>query len=236
MGASEVVIKATGEDAKGAFFVAEIILEAASPGPRRHFHERLHEMIYVVEGELTMTLGDEVAVLAPGAFASIPPGVIHTFRNDSDQPVRGPNVNALDIPSIARAPSALPLKRGPQRPRGETAGFDRLSAVQRDVDSRVGRLVESHRVCLERCEPASRRPSLSKVRRRPLSPCDASRFDRSARRRTIPSQQRVTDGVRQQAPHARQAANEPMVKPPRGGDVADHERVRPALGEQDVGH
>ena len=94
MGASEVVIKATGEDTGGAFFVAEIVLEAGFPGPPRHFHERLHETIYVLEGELTMTLGDEVTVLAPGAFASIPPGVVHTFRNDTAQPVRGLNVNA----------------------------------------------------------------------------------------------------------------------------------------------
>jgi quercetin dioxygenase-like cupin family protein len=94
MGASEVVIKATGEDTDGAFFFAEVVLEPGFPGPPLHFHERLHETIYVLEGELTMTLGDEVTVLSPGAFASIPPGVIHTFRNDGAQPVRGLNVNA----------------------------------------------------------------------------------------------------------------------------------------------
>ncbi len=94
MGASEVLIKATGDDTGGAFFVAEVVLEAGFPGPPPHFHERLHETIYVLEGELTMTLGDEVTVLESGAFASIPPGTIHTFRNDSAQPVRGLNVNA----------------------------------------------------------------------------------------------------------------------------------------------
>jgi oxalate decarboxylase/phosphoglucose isomerase-like protein (cupin superfamily) len=41
-----------------------------------------------------MTLDHEVTVLAPGAFASIPPGLIHTFRNDGVRPVRGLNVNA----------------------------------------------------------------------------------------------------------------------------------------------
>jgi len=46
MGASEVVIKATGDDTGGAFFVAEVVLEAGFPGPPRHFHERLHETIY----------------------------------------------------------------------------------------------------------------------------------------------------------------------------------------------
>ena len=94
MGASEVVIKATGEDTGGAFFVAEIVLEAGFPGPPRHFHERLHETVYVLEGELTISLDDETAVLTPGAFASIPPGVVHTFRNDSVEPARGLNVNA----------------------------------------------------------------------------------------------------------------------------------------------
>jgi len=94
MGASEVVIKATGDDTGGAFFVAEVVLEAGFPGPPRHFRERLHETIYLLEGELTMTLGDEVALLAPGAFAPIPPGVLHTFHNDGAQPVRGLNVNA----------------------------------------------------------------------------------------------------------------------------------------------
>jgi quercetin dioxygenase-like cupin family protein len=94
MGASEVVIKATGEDTGGAFFVAEVVLEAGFLGPPRHFHTRLHETIYVLEGELTMTLDDTDAVLAAGVFASIPPGVVHTFRSDSRQPVRGLSVNA----------------------------------------------------------------------------------------------------------------------------------------------
>lgn len=94
MGASEVVIKATGEDTGGAFFVAEVVLEAGFPGPPRHFHERLHETIFVLEGELTITLRDTVEVLGPGGFASIPPGVVHTFRNDGAQSARGLNVNA----------------------------------------------------------------------------------------------------------------------------------------------
>jgi len=94
MGASAVVIKATGEDTGGAFFVAEVLLEAGFPGPPRHFHRRLHETVYVLEGELTMTLGDKVAVLTPGDFASIPPGVVHTFRNNSAQPARALNLNA----------------------------------------------------------------------------------------------------------------------------------------------
>jgi quercetin dioxygenase-like cupin family protein len=94
MGASEVVIKATGADTGGAFFVAEVVLEGGFPGPPAHWHERLHETLYVLEGQLTMTLVDDVSVLGPGGFASIPPGTVHTFRNDGAAPVRGLNVNA----------------------------------------------------------------------------------------------------------------------------------------------
>jgi quercetin dioxygenase-like cupin family protein len=94
MGASEVVIKATGEETGGAFFVAEVVLEARFPGPPPHRHERLHETLYVLDGELTMVLDGEETVLRAGAFASIPPGTVHTFRNDGERPVRGLNVNA----------------------------------------------------------------------------------------------------------------------------------------------
>jgi quercetin dioxygenase-like cupin family protein len=94
VGASEVVIKATGDDTGGAFFFAEVTLEARFPGPPAHYHERLHETLYVLEGELTITLDGTEERLGPGSFASIPPGVVHTFRNDGDQPARGLNVNA----------------------------------------------------------------------------------------------------------------------------------------------
>jgi quercetin dioxygenase-like cupin family protein len=94
MGASEVVIKATGQDTGGAFFVAEVVLEAGFPGPPPHFHQRLHETIYVLEGELTLLLDGAVDRLGPGGFASIPPGAIHTFRNDGAHAARGLNVNA----------------------------------------------------------------------------------------------------------------------------------------------
>jgi quercetin dioxygenase-like cupin family protein len=94
MGASEVVIKATGEDTGGAFFVAEVVLEAGFPGPPPHFHERLHESLYVLSGEVVLTLDGRDELLRAGSFASIPPGVVHTFRNDGAPPVRARDINA----------------------------------------------------------------------------------------------------------------------------------------------
>ena len=50
-------------------------------------------MFYVLEGTLTLRLGDREIEAGPGSFACVPPGVVHTFRNDSDDPVRMLNFN-----------------------------------------------------------------------------------------------------------------------------------------------
>ena len=45
-------------------------------------------MFYVLDGILTMRLGDETQQLGPGTFVCVPPGVVHTFANHGDRPVR----------------------------------------------------------------------------------------------------------------------------------------------------
>jgi mannose-6-phosphate isomerase-like protein (cupin superfamily) len=93
IGASELVIKATGEDTGGSFFLSETNVEPGFPGPPLHRHERLVDMFYVLEGTLTMRVGDETVEARPGTFVCVPPGVAHTFSNPSDRPVRFLNLN-----------------------------------------------------------------------------------------------------------------------------------------------
>ena len=62
-------------------------------GPPPHRHRELHDMFYVLEGTLTLRLADREIEAGPGSFACVPPGVVHTFRNDSDSPVRLLNFN-----------------------------------------------------------------------------------------------------------------------------------------------
>jgi uncharacterized cupin superfamily protein len=50
-------------------------------------------MFYVLGGTLTMRLGDETLELEPSSFVCVPPGVVHTFSNQSDAPVRFLNFN-----------------------------------------------------------------------------------------------------------------------------------------------
>jgi quercetin dioxygenase-like cupin family protein len=92
-GATTVTIKATGEDTDGSFYLGETLIEPGFPGPPPHRHKRLHDMFYVLDGTLTMRVGDETLELQPGSFVCVPPGVVHTFANRSDAAVRFLNFN-----------------------------------------------------------------------------------------------------------------------------------------------
>ena len=92
-GAAQIVIKAAGEHTGGSFFLSESTLAPGFAGPPPHRHRELHDMFYVLEGTLTMRLGDETVELSEGSFVCVPPGVVHTFSNPSESPVRLLNFN-----------------------------------------------------------------------------------------------------------------------------------------------
>jgi len=50
-------------------------------GPPLHIHREQHDTFYVLAGVLAVQIGEEVLELEPGDFASVPPGVPHTFDN-----------------------------------------------------------------------------------------------------------------------------------------------------------
>jgi mannose-6-phosphate isomerase-like protein (cupin superfamily) len=86
-------IKATGEDTGGTFYLGEIVVPPGFPGPPPHYHERLHDMFYVLEGTVTVLVGHEERRVGPGTFACFGPGVVHTFSNPGEEPARILNFN-----------------------------------------------------------------------------------------------------------------------------------------------
>jgi quercetin dioxygenase-like cupin family protein len=66
----------------------ETVVPPGFPGPVRHRHARMTDIFYVLEGELTFELAGERRVLGPGGFVSVPPGVVHTFRNEGSAPAK----------------------------------------------------------------------------------------------------------------------------------------------------
>lgn len=56
-------------------------------GPPLHVHREQDDTFFVLEGVLTVQAGDELIDLEPGDFATVPPGIPHTFDNiRKDQP------------------------------------------------------------------------------------------------------------------------------------------------------
>ncbi len=53
-----------------------------------HLHHNEDEISYVLEGEVTMLLGDEVLTAPTGSLVLKPRNQMHTFWNASDQPAR----------------------------------------------------------------------------------------------------------------------------------------------------
>ncbi len=92
-GPNTVTIEATGEETSDSFHSGEAAVEPGFPGPPPHVHKRLHDMFYVLEGTLTMLLGADEVQAAAGTFVCVPPGVVHTFMNRSDDAVRFLNFN-----------------------------------------------------------------------------------------------------------------------------------------------
>jgi quercetin dioxygenase-like cupin family protein len=93
VGGSSVTIKATGEDTGGTFYLGEVLIEPGFPGPPPHVHDKLHDMFYVLEGTLTVQLGEETRELGAGSFVCVPPGTAHTFSNPGSDPVKLLNLN-----------------------------------------------------------------------------------------------------------------------------------------------
>lgn len=79
--------KVTGVDTKGAFTVIDQVIQSQG-GPPPHIHHREDEAFYVLDGKFSFLCGENQRVLETGAFAYIPKGTLHTFKNIDDKPGR----------------------------------------------------------------------------------------------------------------------------------------------------
>jgi quercetin dioxygenase-like cupin family protein len=57
-------------------------------GPPPHVHSREEEGFYVLEGAITLHVGDKPIVVTAGMFANMPVGTLHSFKNESGKPVK----------------------------------------------------------------------------------------------------------------------------------------------------
>src|SRR3954470_741081 len=83
--ATKVVLR--GEETNGVVSAMDNTLPANWPGPPLHRHD-FDEAFYVLEGDLTFQLGDELRTATPGDLVFAPRGATHTLANLSDAEAR----------------------------------------------------------------------------------------------------------------------------------------------------
>jgi quercetin dioxygenase-like cupin family protein len=75
---------ATGKDTQGRFALMEQTTRKGNIPPR-HIHHREDESFYVIEGEMTFSIGDRTINAKPGTLVFAPRGIPHSFTIDSEQ-------------------------------------------------------------------------------------------------------------------------------------------------------
>ena len=88
--------RVVGADTGGLLVIGEARMPPMSAGPSLHVHTREDEASYVVEGVLTVVLGDERFEVPAGGVAWLLRGVPHTFANLTDEPV---HVVGMTVPA-----------------------------------------------------------------------------------------------------------------------------------------
>jgi quercetin dioxygenase-like cupin family protein len=85
MGVSVRVLVATAETG-GAYAVLEYAAPPRFRGPMPHYHRQGAETFYGLSGGMTLRAAGQETVLGPGATVTVPPGVVHSFANPTDEP------------------------------------------------------------------------------------------------------------------------------------------------------
>ncbi len=76
----DVFFKMSGDETDGMLDYFEIRVGYLE-GPPLHVHSVQHETFHVLEGELTVKVGDELVEAKAGDFLFIPKGTVHTYVN-----------------------------------------------------------------------------------------------------------------------------------------------------------
>src|SRR5436189_4320802 len=75
------------QDTNGVFSVMEFVTPLGI-GVALHVHEHEDELVYLLDGEMEVTLGDQKMKAVPGVMALLPRGIPHGFTNIGSKPSR----------------------------------------------------------------------------------------------------------------------------------------------------
>src|SRR5262249_54583097 len=127
LGGTQVDFLVTAEHAQGCSMFALSIAPGFDTGA--HYHTKIEESLYILEGELNLRVGDQMVRGGPGTFMFVPSGAALSFGNP------GPNTARLLLvmapPGFERyfeELSALLATAGPPDP-------EAIAALRRQYDT-----------------------------------------------------------------------------------------------------
>ncbi len=80
MGRIGAVFKADGAETGSRYSISEWWLEPRTQGPGPHSHAE-DDIFYVLEGTMSILVGEAWTHAGPGSFVLVPGGVLHDFEN-----------------------------------------------------------------------------------------------------------------------------------------------------------
>ena len=84
----QITFVETAEQTNGKHLLIEVALPPLGDGPPLHVHDSFVEHFIVLEGILTVIVGNRKHTLHEGDHITAPMHTAHTFTNNSDAPVR----------------------------------------------------------------------------------------------------------------------------------------------------
>ena len=102
MGRIGAVFKADGAETRGRYSISEWWLEPHTQGPGAHSHPE-DDVFYVIEGTMSLLVGERWTDAPRGAFVLVPGGVVHDFENRT-----GERAGVLNISVPGEFEQAMP--------------------------------------------------------------------------------------------------------------------------------
>lgn len=83
-----ILLKGGAEDTDGRWTIFEYTAPPGFPGPPPHWHKKIEEAFFILEGTVRFEVDGETMDVRAGGYARVPPGVVHRFSNPTDEPSR----------------------------------------------------------------------------------------------------------------------------------------------------
>ncbi|MGK6316841.1 cupin domain-containing protein [Neorhizobium sp. DT-125] len=119
------------DDTTGSLDLFRMTVQPNAKVPAPHYHQSWDEAVYGLAGTLVFRIDGTDQAIGPGGSAFIPRGVVHSFRNDSEEPATVLNILTPGVlgPAYFRELADLMAAGGPPDPEKVKAIMTRYGLV-----------------------------------------------------------------------------------------------------------